>query len=673
MVAQAETYETERDQMVQRQMAARGVEDEAVLAAMRSVPRHAFVGEDLQEFAYADTPLPIEEEQTISQPYIVALMTEALELEPEDKVLEIGTGSGYAAAILSRIVDEVFTVERHGNLAHRARERYRQLGYDNIHVRHGDGSQGWPEHAPYDAIVVAAGGPKIPEPLQEQLAVGGRLVMPVGELPRLQRLIRLRRVADDEYVEEDLGYVQFVPLVGSAAWSEKEAGSRPAAPAPTVPAREQTVPELITATAEPFTTVSEANLDRMLERIGDARVVLLGESTHGTAEFYEMRAQITRALIEEKGFNVVALEADWPDAAQVDAMVRNLPREGAESPTAPFTRFPTWMWANEQFGDFVRWLQQYNESFSQIEEAVGTYGLDLYSLYRSIDLVLDYLEDVDPDTAAVARQRYGCLSPWEGDPATYGIAALTGEYEACETDVVATLQELLNKSLQYTMRDGRRFFNAAQNARVVANAERYYRVMYYGSPHSWNLRDEHMFDTLQSLLAFRGPDSRAVVWAHNSHLGNAAATEMGARGQHNLGQLSRAEWGDDAYLVGFGTDHGEVLAASEWGDEGQVQQIRPAHEHSYEALCHQAEPQNFFLPLRLDRESMLNKRLMNERLERAIGVVYRPRTEIQSHYFRAVLPRQFDEYIWFDETTAVTPVKEAGDADRVPRTFPFGV
>lgn len=672
MVTQQDTRQAERESMVQRQMVARGIRDTAVLAAMRQVPRHLFVGGEMREFAYADSPLPIEEEQTISQPYIVALMGEALELEAEDRVLEIGTGSGYAAAVLSRIVDEVYTVERHGNLAHSARERFRQLGYDNVHVRHGDGTQGWVEYAPYDAIVAAAGGPKIPEPLREQLAVGGRLVMPVGDLPRLQHLVRLRRVGEDDYVEEDLGYVQFVPLVGEAGWSEKESGSGPAAPAPAKPAH-QTLPEMIEAAAEPFAAIEDANLDGLLERIGAARVVLLGGATHGTAEFYRMRAQITQALIAEKEFNVVALEADWPDVARVDALLRNLPVEAAETPTAPFTRFPTWMWANQAFADFGVWLRQYNERFADPEEAVGIYGLDLYSLYRSMEAVVDYLEEVDPETAAVARQRYGCLSPWEGDPATYGLAALTGRYRECESEVVANLQELLNNSLQYTLRDGHRFFEATQNARVVTNAERYYRVMYYGSPHSWNLRDEHMFDTLQALLAYRGPESRAVVWAHNSHLGNAAATEMGASDRHNLGQLCREAWGHDAYLVGFGTDHGTVTAASAWGGEAKAQSLKPAHEQSYEALCHQAHADNFFLPLRREGDSRLNTALGAERLERTIGVVYRPQTEIQSHYFRAVLPRQFDEYIWFDESSAVTPLKDAGDGEKVPDTFPSGI
>ena len=673
----------QQEAMVTWQIAARGITDAAVLEAMRSVPRHAFVPEDLVEYAYADSPLPIGEAQTISQPYIVALMAEALELAPDDRVLEIGTGSGYAAAVLAEIADEVYTVERHGTLAENARALFDELEYENVHVLHGDGSLGWPEHAPYDAIVVAAGGPEVPQPLKEQLAIGGRLVIPVGRVSRLQKLLLVRRTDEENYAMEDLGAVQFVPLVGAAAWGEQEPGATPAAPAPprseeeNRPKEDLPLPELIATVAEPVQAIADVDLSALLQRIGDARVVLLGEATHGTAEFYDMRAQITEALIEEKGFNIVAAEADWPDAARIDKYIRDT--EVKEVSEAPFSRFPSWMWANAEFLSLVEWLHEYNQGQSEPEQQVGFYGLDLYSLNNSMGVVLNYLEELDPALADIARQRYGCLTPWEHDPAAYGAAAVTRRYQECEEEVVQVLQDMLEKALQYTLQDGERYFNALQNARVVGNAERYYRIMYYGSPQSWNLRDRHMFDTLESLLAVRGPQSRAVVWAHNSHLGNAAATEVAARGQINIGQLCRDRWGPDAYLIGFGTDHGTVAAASSWEGPMEVKQVRPAHERSYEYLCHQTSEgasglDAFLLPLRAtDIQAALRERLMPERLERAIGVIYRPETELQSHYFHAVLPRQFDEYIWFDETSAVTPLKEAGDTDKVPETFPFGL
>ena len=706
----------ERKQMVERQMAARGIRDEAVLAAMAAVPRHAFVPGDLGEYAYADTPLPIGASQTISQPYMVAMMAQALQLEPDDRVLEIGTGSGYAAAVLAEIAGDVYTIERHKTLAESARKTLRALGYDDVHVRHGDGSLGWPEHAPYDAIVVAAGGPSVPAPLKEQLAIGGRLVIPVGPAPRTQKLVRLVRRSEDEYAEEDLGHVRFVPLVGEAGWQPGETEERsrrmkrvtgrgkgggqaaetsqlqrPAQAAQrAIPTRTRATPDLIARAAEPILAIETADLGPLLDRMGDARVVLLGEATHGTAEFYDMRARITRELIAKRGFNVVAAEADWPDAMRINQYVTDTDVQAAAE--RPFTRFPTWMWANAQVLAFVEWLRRYNDQFDDPAEQIGFYGLDLYSLNASIDAVLRYLEDVDPETAQVARQRYACLSPWESNPAAYGAAALTGRYRECEEDVVSMLQDLLDRRLAYAPADGSRFFNAEQNARLVAHAERYYRLMYYGGTQSWNLRDRHMFETLQALLDFHGPQSRAVVWAHNSHLGNAAATEMAARGQFNVGQLSREEWGEDAYLVGFGTDRGTVAAASEWGGNMEIKKILPSHKRSYERLCHDASQtvadlEAFFLPLRQQgplreqglrksQEATVRQQLMTERLERAIGVIYRPETEMQSHYFHAVLPRQFDEYVWFDETEAVTPLKEAMDdeaAGEVPETFPFGV
>ena len=271
-----------------------------------------------------------------------------------------------------------------------------------------------------------------------------------------------------------------------------------------------------------------------------------------------------------------------------------------------------------------------------------------------------------------ARARYGCLTPWAGDPSAYGRAVLTGQYRKCEDDVVAALGELLRRQVEYEAGGARRFFDAEQNARLVANAERYYRVMYFGSRASWNLRDQHMFDTLLAILAHYGPEARAVVWAHNSHLGDASATELGARGEHNVGQLARERFGSSAYLVGFGTHIGTVAAAHDWGDPMEVMEVRPSHERSYERLCHDSEIDAFLLPLRLPAELRLRSELRSERLERAIGVVYRPETELQSHYFHASLPRQFDEYVWFDETRAVSPL--SSDPGKGPaETFPFGV
>jgi protein-L-isoaspartate(D-aspartate) O-methyltransferase len=653
----------QRDRMVERQIAARGIRDPAVLAAVRSVPRERFLPPDLEEFAYQDSPLPIEQGQTISQPFIVALMTEALRLGPHDRVLEIGTGSGYAAAVLARIACEVYTIERHKELAETATWRLAQLGFDNVFVHHGDGTLGWPEHAPYDAIVVAAGGPRIPEPLLEQLAPGGRLVIPVGE-EKAQELVRVTRRADGSFEHEELGGVRFVPLIGTEGWVEERVAApqrRAAAPA--------TIAKLVREVAEPIPDLAHADLGSLLERIGDARLVLIGEATHGTSEFYALRARITRELIRSRGFGIVAVEADWPDAARVNRYVQGL-RPLSGRPWRAFARFPTWMWRNHETLEFVEWLREWNAARAAPGEGVGFYGLDLYSMYTSIRMVLEYLDRVDPPTAHVARQRYACLTPWEGDPATYGRAALTGRYRICESEAVAMLRDLLAKELEYTERDGASFLDAVRNAAVVANAERYYRVMYYGGVESWNLRDGHMFETLEALLEFHGAGAKAVVWEHNSHLGDAAATEMGVRGEINVGHLCRQAFGPAAFLVGFGTDHGTVAAAHEWDGPMHVMDVRAAHPESYERVFHEAGIRAGLVHLREPARPEVREELEPPRLERAIGVVYRPDTELQSHYFHATLPHQFDEYVWIDETSAVRPVTEA-TARGLPATHPF--
>ncbi|CAN5246312.1 hypothetical protein BH24PSE2_BH24PSE2_20530 [soil metagenome] len=401
--------------------------------------------------------------------------------------------------------------------------------------------------------------------------------------------------------------------------------------------------------------------------------MLLGEATHGTSEFYRMRARLSQALIERCGFDFVAVEADWPDASRVDEYVKSDPTRTSYEFT-PFARFPTWMWRNEEVAEFVEWLRVYNSSKSDRSLRAGFHGLDLYSLYTSIGAVLAYLAEVDPRVAGVARSRYGILTPWQKDPAAYGRAVLVGRYESAENEVVKMLGDLLARRLEYEEQGPARYFDAAGNARVVADAEQYYRALYYGSAESWNLRDSHMFDTLRALLTFYGPGSRGIVWEHNSHVGDAAATEMSMRGEHNVGQLCRREFGRSAYIVGFGTDHGTVAAASDWDAPMQRMRVRPAHPESYERLCHDTEIRAFQLALREPKRGEIREALTPSRLERAIGVIYRPDTELASHYFHASLPHQFDEYIWFDETRSVTPLAISEPPSRdLPETYPFGL
>jgi protein-L-isoaspartate(D-aspartate) O-methyltransferase len=656
-----------REAMVEHKIAGRGVRSSPVLEAMRTVPREAFLPEHLREFAYEDSPLPIAEGQTISQPYIVALMTEALQLTGGEDVLEIGTGSGYAAAVLSRIAGNVYTVERIGQLAERAATALSDLGYRNVHVLHADGTRGWPDHAPYDAIIVAAGGPEVPESLKRQLKIGGRLVIPVGADRQLQELVRVVRVTQHQYRTEDLADVRFVPLVGAEGWAPegRRATVREARPAGNsdAPAR------IVAAASESIDGVDSVDLAPLLRRIGDARVVLIGEATHGTSEFYRMRARISRELIERKGFSFVAIEGDWPDVARIDHYVRHADYPPSE--WIAFARFPAWMWRNREVREFVDWLRTRNAD-AEPGTRVAFHGLDLYSLYNSIHSVLRYLDDIDPRTAQIARVRYGCLTPWQADPASYGHAAMIGKHHTCEREVVSMLAELLHKHRTYAEHDGERFLDAVQNARLVANAEHYYRIMYYGSRASWNLRDSHMFETLQTLLQFHGTKSKAIVWAHNSHVGDSTATEMSARGEYNIGHLCRKEFGDGVYAIGFGTNSGTVAAASDWDGPMEIKSVRPALPDSYERLCHETGERQFLLPLRKPAAAGLRELLAKPKLERAIGVIYRPDTELQSHYFRAVLPRQFDEYIWFDQTQAITPLA-TDELQGLPDTYPFGL
>lgn len=655
--------------MVDVHLARRGIADPKILDAFRSVPREAFVPDDLAEFAYDDTPLPIGEGQTISQPYIVALTVQALGLRGGERVLEVGTGSGYAAAVIGRIAREVYTVERVASLARSASERLATLGFANVHVSCADGSLGFAEHAPYDAIAVAAGGPKAPPALLSQLAVGGRLVIPIGPDESSQVLVCITRRSETEYEQESLTGVRFVPLIGAEAWggdgTEIVPGSWPARGTPGLP-------KLVREAAEPIDDIERGSIDPLIDRIGDARLVLLGEATHGTSEFYRMRARITRELIGRRGFRFVAVEADWPDAARIDDYVLGETRRSKVEFT-PFARFPTWMWRNVEVHELVDWLRAHNAAHP--EQKAGFHGLDLYSLFTSIAAVLAYLDEVDPDAAKVARHRYGTLTPWQKDPAAYGEAVLVGRYQSSEDAVVAMLRDMLARRVEYARSDGERFFDAAQNARLVTDAEQYYRAMYYGSVASWNLRDAHMFDTLRSLLAFYGPDAKGIVWEHNSHVGDATATEMSARGEHNVGQLCRGLLGEGVYIVGFGTDHGTVAAASNWDEPMQRMRVVPAREGSYERVFHESGVPACALHLRRPARRAVREELASPLLERAIGVVYRPRTELQSHYFQANLARQFDEYIWFDETEAVRPLEDVPRPrlEDLPETYPFGL
>jgi erythromycin esterase-like protein len=421
--------------------------------------------------------------------------------------------------------------------------------------------------------------------------------------------------------------------------------------------------------------------DPLMEQIGDARIVLIGEASHGTHEFYRERAQITKRLIKEKGFTAVAVEADWPDAYRVNRYVRGLSSDAdAVEALSGFKRFPSWMWRNADVLDFVGWLRAHNDDLPSATGQVGFYGLDLYSLHTSIAAVLDYLERIDPEAAARARIRYSCFDHFGKDEQAYGYTTGLGISESCEDEVVSQLLELYQNATEYAWRDGRvsadDHFYATQNARLVMNAERYYRSMFRSRISSWNLRDAHMAETLETLLAFlnsQNVNSKIVVWEHNSHLGDARATRLGEEGEWNVGQLVRERHNQDAVLIGFTTHHGTVTAASNWDGPAERKHVRPALENSYERLFHEVNIPRFLLRFR--NTDRVTAALAEPMLERAIGVIYRPETERASHYFQARLSAQFDAVIHFDETRAVEPLERTSEweAGEVPETFPTGI
>jgi erythromycin esterase-like protein len=445
------------------------------------------------------------------------------------------------------------------------------------------------------------------------------------------------------------------------------------------PAAEDAI-QLLREHAHPLTG-APGDFSPLLDLIGGARFVLLGEASHGTHEFYRARAEITKRLIVEKGFSGVAIEGDWPDAYRVNRFVRGSSDDSdAEQALSGFKRFPTWMWRNADVLDFVGWLRDLNDGRDPAERA-GFYGLDLYSLFGSIEAVLGYLDRVDPAAAERARYRYSCFDHAREDAQAYGYAASFDLSRSCENDVVAQLVELRRNSQAYLSLDGQReadeLFAAEQNARVILNAEQYYRMMFQRRVSTWNLRDQHMVETLDGLATHlsngRAP-AKLVVWAHNSHLGDAGATEMGWDGELNVGQLVREKYGAQAVLVGFSTHTGSVTAASTWDALPERKRVRESLPDSYERLLHDVGIANFYATLR--DSGTLGDLLREPRLVRAIGVIYRPETERASHYFHARLSDQFDAIIHYDHTRAVEPLERTAEwepAEEPPETFPSGI
>ncbi|KAF4443843.1 hypothetical protein F53441_11302 [Fusarium austroafricanum] len=443
--------------------------------------------------------------------------------------------------------------------------------------------------------------------------------------------------------------------------------------------------------ATPFESISQDAdaIAKYFDSFGDCTVLLIGDASHGTSEFYSVRAEITKYMMQNHGFNIVAAEADWPDAEHVDRYVRHRPGPGQgtsetiqmakkEGREPAFFRFPTWMWRNIEVHDFVEWMRSYNSSRGE-NEMVGFYGLDLYSMGTSMKAVVDYLDTVDKDMAQVARERYSKLMHWAEDPHKYGLESLATSFHGYEDDVVAMLKSLMGKRIEYSaaLHNGTEFHSGEQNARVVKDAEQYYKAMYRGRDETWNLRDTHMFETLMRILEHRGQNSKAIVWAHNSHIGDARATSMGwSRDELNIGQLCKETFGAKALSIGTGTNTGTVGAAQHWDGDMNIMKVQPGLPDSYEELMHATDIKNFVLDLRTGKcDEKLRKALSKKRLERFIGVLYKPKTEKASHYSYAILPEQFDGFIWFDESKHVgtLEVHQPKSPWEYHETWPFGL
>lgn len=636
------------------QLKSKGIKSPLLLKAFQDIPAAFFLSKEQHPYNYEEINNEDKSQKIEPRVIVVAKMLEQLKIEGGEKMLAIGIDSVYILVILSKIYKEVFVVNANEVYVKWVLEVLKNENITNVFITSRNEKLGWKEKASFDAILIVSEFEKVPHNLKEQLKVGGKLLAPVG--PDWAHIVFeiIQRVSKAEYKEEksrDNFFIpnpKIMPEIGKKNFPEKE------------------IVDEIRAKSVSFNTIKEYPIDAFLDRIGDSQVVLLGEASHGTSEFYLTRQEITKALIEKKGFNFVCAEADWSDAEQINNYVRN---DFKQQNWMPFARFPQWMWKNNEVLSFVEWLKEYNRLH---QNKTGFYGLDLYGLQNSIELIINYLENVDTDLANLAKTRYACITPFMSNPAIYGKMVVSKQLESCEKEILKMLVDLLKNKNK--LDHSPEYFYAYQNANVVVDAERYYKAMYYGSAESWNLRDFHMFHTLNSLLSYFGTDSKAIVWAHNSHIGNALATEMYARGEINIGHLCKEHFGDKSYHIGFGTHTGTVAAAHNWGDKMEVMQVNISLANSYEKLCHQSQIANFTLPLReKDSGKKLRELLSTPKLERAIGVIYRPETERMSHYFHAVLPSQFDEYVWFNTSKAVTPINTKSVQPKLLERHPFGL
>ncbi len=412
------------------------------------------------------------------------------------------------------------------------------------------------------------------------------------------------------------------------------------------------------------------SLDRVVDAIGDAKYVLLGEASHGTHEYYSWRAKLSRKLIIEKGFSFIAVEGDWPDCYRVNRYVRNYNDAGrtAVDVLHSFDRWPTWMWANWEVAALIDWMKRYNEKQSRDKKA-GFYGLDVYSLWESLNAIISYLDKVDKCAKEIAMKALRCFEPYNDKEGTTYAQATRYIPLSCEKDVLALLMEIVGKIPQYNT-DHEAVLSAEQNAYVIANAEKYYRTMMSAGPESWNIRDRHMVSTLERIMRFHGKEAKGIIWEHNTHIGDARATSMSSEGMLNVGQLLNEQHKNEVYSIGFGSYEGSVVAGYKWGDEMHVVHAPKAAEGSWEHFLHGQSPRDRIIFMGDEMKKVFGRKVYGHR---AIGVVYDPRHERRGNYVPSILPMRYDAFIYIDRTTALNPLHIKPNGHEIPETYPFGM
>lgn len=414
------------------------------------------------------------------------------------------------------------------------------------------------------------------------------------------------------------------------------------------------------------------DLEPLYDLIGDARIVMLGEASHGTHDYYTWRAHISKKLIEEKGFNFIAVEGDWPDCYRLNRFIKGYDTNSKSvlKVMETFNRWPTWMWANWEIVALANWLRKHNAGLTA-DKRIGFYGLDVYSLWESMESIMQYLKKTDLSALRVAEEAYQCFEPYGRDEGTSYARASQFVPELCRNEVVTLLKEIQQRMPSYNS-DYENVFSAEQNAFIAVNAEKYYRAMITGGPHSWNVRDRHMADTLSRLLKFHGKNSKAIVWEHNTHIGDARATDMAEDGMFNIGELARIEDADKGVvLVGFGSYKGSVIAGKRWGSPMRAMELPEARKGSWEYFLHRAGAKDKLL---LMDDFQKNKILMKNYLgHRAVGVVYNPELDKYGNYVPTIIPARYDAFIYLDETIALHPLNILSDIQQIPETYPFGV